>query len=182
LVGYLSIYKTEIEKTNEIIKNHEKNLSSLSGFEIIVESLIYKMYDVFGRSALLSILYQTGTVPGLAIAERLQEKYNKVEFEILESVEVLLKELKEFYSVQIRDVEEDERKIRFVIKNRCFLRDSYKHREKLKPGKAFCRVNKAYFETAFKKLLGDSIKDVEINFLYDDKENDICKEEVIFYK
>ena len=51
----------------------------------------------------------------------------------------------------------------------------------LKPGKAFCRINKGYFETAFRKLLGDKLKKVEINFLHDDPENNVCVEEIVFY-
>lgn len=178
----MSINEFEIEKTNEKIKNSREELNALSGYEIITESLIYKVYDVFGRNALLSILYQVGTAPGLTIAKRLKEKYNKEVFGILESIELLLGELKEFYSVQITNVEEDEKKIRFIIDNRCFLRDSYKHREKLKPGKAFCRVNKGYFEIALKEMLRETIKGVEINFLDDNVEKDVCEEEIIFYK
>ncbi len=176
------ISKFEIEKINEKIRNNGKELNTLRGYEIITESLIFKMYDVFGRNALLSILYQVGTVPGGIIAKRLKEKYNKEEFGIFESVELLLGELKEFYSVQIKDVEEDEEKIRFILENRCFLRNSYKHRKKLKPGKAFCRVNKGYFEKALKEMLGETIKSVEINFIDDNVEKDVCEEEIIFFK
>ena len=176
------ISKFEIDKTNEKIRNNGVKLNVLRGYEIITESLIFKMYDVFGRNALLSLLYQVGTVPGLTIAKRLKEKYNKEIFGILESFQILLGELKEFYSVQITKVEEDEEKIRFIIENKCFLRDSYKIRKRLKPGKAFCRVNKGYFEKALKEMLGETIKSVEINFLDDNVEKDICEEEIIFYK
>ncbi len=178
----MSINEFEIEKTNEKIKNSREELNALSGYEIITESLILKVYDVFGRNALLSILYQVGTAPGLSIAKRLKEKYNKEVFGILESIELLLGELKEFYSVQITNVEEDEKKIRFVIFNKCFLRDSYKHRKRLKPGKAFCRVNKGYFEKALKEMLGETVKKIEINFLDDNVEKDVCEEEIIFFK
>ncbi len=176
------ISKFEIEKTNEKIRNNGVKLNVLRGYEIIAESLIFKMYDVFGRNALLSLLYQVGTVPGLTIAKRLKEKYKKKVFGILESFQILLGELKEFYSVQITKVEEDEEKIRFIIENKCFLRDSYKIRKKLKPGKAFCRVNKGYFEKALKEMLGETIKSVEINFLDNNVEKDVCEEEIIFYK
>ncbi len=53
--------------------------------------------------------------------------------------------------------------------------------EKLQPGKAFCRVNKGYFETAFRKLLGNKVKKIEINFLKDEPEKNMCVEELIFY-
>ncbi len=176
------ISKFEIEKINEKIRNNGVKLNVLRGYEIITESLIFKMDDIFGRNALLSILYQVGTVPGMTIAKRLKEKYNKEVFGILESLELLLGELKEFYSVQIRKGEEDDENIRIIIFNKCYLRDSYRHRKRLKPGKAFCRVNKGYFEKAFKELLGETIKSVEINFLDDNVEKDVCEEEIIFYK
>ncbi|MCK4237798.1 MAG: hypothetical protein KAX33_01660 [Candidatus Lokiarchaeota archaeon] len=178
----MSLEKIDIEKINEIIKNKTEDLNTLKGFGIIAESIIYKVFDIFGRNALLNMLYQVGTAPGEKIAKRLKEKYNKEVFGILESFELLLGELKQFYSVQIKDIEEDEEKIRFIIENKCFLRDSYKIRKRLKPGKAFCRVNKGYFEKALKEMLGETIKRVEINFLDNNVEKDVCEEEIIFYK
>jgi len=90
-------------------------------------------------------------------------------------------ELRDFYSMQIREVQEYSDHFKIIVENHCFLRNPYSHREKLKPGKAFCRINKGYFETAFRKLVGDKIKKVEINFLHDDIERDVCVEEIIFY-
>lgn len=177
----MSLEKIYIEKINEIIKNKTENLNTLKGFGIIAESIIYKVYDVFGRNVLLNMLYQVGTAPGEKIAKRLKEKYQKDDFELSECVEILMKELKEFYAVQIRSVEEDDEKVRYVIENRCFLRKLFKSRPKLKHGKAFCRVNKGYFEKAFSELLGDKVKKVDINFLYNDDTIDACLEEVIFY-
>ena len=92
-----------------------------------------------------------------------------------------MSELKEFYSIQVRDKEYFPNKIRLVIENYCFLRDPIKNREKLKFGKAFCRVNKGYFEIAFKKLLGNKVKKIDINFLHNDEEKDVCVEELNFY-
>ena len=71
--------------------------------------------------------------------------------------------------------------IRFIIENRCFLREPIKNREKLKPGKAFCRINKGYFEAALLDLIGDNIKKVEINYLKSDEVKDTCVEELVFY-
>ena len=171
-------YKKEL---NERISNPIENINSVKGFEIISESLVYKVYDVFGRNSLLSILYQTGVFPGTIIAERIKKEYNKEEFEIIEALVILMDELKEFYSIQIRDIEQYTDKYRIIIENYCFLRKPISHREKLDYGKAFCRINKGYFETAFQKLLGNKIKKVEINFLENDAEKDVCVEELNFY-
>lgn len=171
-------YKKEL---NERIQNPVENINSVKGFEIITESLVYKVYDVFGRNSLLSILYQTGVFPGTIIAERIKKEHQKEEFEIMEALVVLIDELKDYYSIQVRDIEQYEDRYRIVIENHCFLREPIKHREKLKFGKAFCRINKAYFETAFKILLGNKVKNIEINYLENDTEKDVCVEELIFY-
>jgi hypothetical protein len=166
---------------NRNIQNDTSNVNSLKGFEIISESLVYKILDLFGKNTLLSMLYQTGSRPGEKIAERIKQKYKKNDFAIFEALEILMIELKDFYSLQIREVQEYHDHFKVIIENYCFLRVPYSHREKLKPGKAFCRINKGYFETAFKKLLGEKLKKVEINFLYDDLVKDVCVEEIIFY-
>lgn len=171
-----------IKEINERIQNPHENLNSLKGFEVITESLVYKVYDVFGRNSLLSILYQIGVFPGTTIAERIKREYGKEEFEIMEALVILMEELKEFYSLQVRDIEQDDEKVRIIIENHCFLRKPISHREKLNYGQYFCRTNKGYFETAFQKLLGNKIKKIEINFLENDAEKDVCVEELIFYK
>jgi hypothetical protein len=127
------------------------------------------------------MLYQTGSGPGDKIVERIRQKYEKDDFSIFEAIKILMLELKDFYSMQIREVQEYQDHLKIIIENYCFLREPYSHREKLKPGKAFCRINKGYFETAFRKLLGNKLKKVEINFLHDDLEKDVCVEEIIFY-
>ncbi|MFW9880133.1 MAG: hypothetical protein ACFFG0_44225 [Candidatus Thorarchaeota archaeon] len=174
----METYKKEL---NERIRNPIENINSVKGFEIITESLVYKVYDVFGKNSLLSILYQIGVFPGTAIAERIKKEHNKEEFEIMEALVILLDELKEFYSIQVRDIEQYDDRYRIIIENYCFLRAPIKHREKLQFGKAFCRTNKGYFETAFQRLLGNKIRKVEINFLEDDSEKDVCVEELNFY-
>jgi hypothetical protein len=171
-----------IKEINERIQNPIKNINSIKGFEIISESLVYKVYDVFGRNSLLSILYQIGVFPGTQIAERLKREYGREEFEIMEALVILMEELKDYYSIQIRDIQQSDEKVRIIIENHCFLRTPISHREKLNYGKAFCRTNKGYFETAYKKLLGNKIKKIEINFLNNDDEKDVCVEELIFYK
>jgi hypothetical protein len=174
----LEDYKKEL---NERIRNPIENINSVKGFEIITESLVYKVYDVFGRNSLLSILYQIGVFPGTIIAERIKKEYQKDEFEIMEALVILMDELKEFYSIQVRDIEQYDDRYRIIIENHCFLREPFKHREKLEFGKAFCRTNKGYFETAFQQLLGDKVKKIEINFLENDSEKDVCVEELNFY-
>ena len=71
--------------------------------------------------------------------------------------------------------------LKLIIENRCFLRESIKHREKLNFGKAFCRVNKGYFEKAFKSLVGSKLKKIEIDFIENDPLRDMCIEELKFY-
>ncbi|MHA1472495.1 MAG: hypothetical protein ACTSQW_05295 [Promethearchaeota archaeon] len=166
---------------NTSIKNEISNIDSIKGFEVISESLVYKILDLFGKNSLLSMLYQTGLGAGEKIAQRIKQKYKKNDLDIFEAFRILLIELKNFYSIQIREVQEYPDHFKIIIENHCFLRNPYKHREKLEPGKAFCRINKGYFETAFKKLLGDTVKKVEMNFLYDDIERDVCVEELVFY-
>ena len=166
---------------NGSIQNDISNINSLKGFEVISESIVYKILDIFGRNSLLSMLYQTGAGAGEAIARKIKQKYEKNEFEIFEALKILMIELRDFYSMQIREVQEYSDHFKIIIENHCFLRNPYSHRERLKPGKAFCRINKGYFETAFRKLVGDKIKKVEINFLHDDIERDVCVEEIIFY-
>ena len=174
----LDSYKNEL---NERISNPIENINSVKGFEIITESLVYKVYDVFGRNSLLSILYQTGAFTGTVIANRIKEENNKEEFEMMEALIILMDELKEFYSIQIRDIERLDDRYRIILENHCFLRKPIKNREKLKFGKAFCRINKGYFETALQSLIGSKYRRIEINFLENDDEKDACVEELNFY-
>ena len=169
----------DIDDLNEKIKNPVKELDSLKGFEIIAESLVYGIYDLFGRNTLLSMLYQIGATTSKKIANRLKEKHRKKVFKIEEAVPILLEELKEYYSVKVQSIEKTGDQIRIIIENRCFLREPIKNRESLKFGSAFCRINKGYFESAFNELI--NIKNVEINFLNNDEEKDVCIEELIFY-
>jgi hypothetical protein len=170
-----------IKEINERIQNPVENINSIKGFEIISESLVYKVYDIFGRNSLLSILYQIGVFPGTKIAERIKREYNQEQFEIMEALVILIEELKDFYSIQIRDIEQTDEKVRIIIENHCFLRLPISHREKLNYGKSLCRTNKGYFETAFQKLVGNKIKKIEINFLENDAEKDVCVEELNFF-
>jgi len=171
-----------LDEYNSMFQNDLKNINSLKGFEIICESMVSKVYDLFGRNALLSMLFQIGSGPGSIIADRIKKIYGKEEFEILDAFAILLNELKEYYSIIVRDIEDHEDMIRIIIENHCFLREPIKHRKTMQFGKAFCRINKGYFETAFKKLLGNKIQKIEINFLHSNDEKDVCVEELNFYK
>lgn len=175
------------ERKNELnqeIDNPNACLNTLEGFEIIIESFIDKIYDLFGRNALLSMTYQIGSVPGNVIAKRILEKRNNKKIEDpFEAMKVLLNENREFYSVKVNDIKVEDfdnttKKLIFEIENRCFFRESLKKREKLKIGGPLCRVNKAYYEVAFKKLTGYKC---EIEFTRNDPDKDVCLEKVIFY-
>ena len=65
---------------NKVLENNPEHLDSLTGFEIICESMVYKILDIFGRNSLLSMLYQIGAGPGETISNRLKEIYRKEEF------------------------------------------------------------------------------------------------------
>ena len=171
-----------LDEYNSMFQNDCENINSLKGLEIICESMVSKVYDLFGRNALLSMLFHIGSGPGNTIANRIKKIYGKEEFEVLDAFAILVNELKDYYSIVVREIEDYDDKIRLVIENHCFLREPIKHREAWKFGKAFCRVNKGYFETAFKNLLGNKIIKIDINFLYNDEEKDVCVEELNFYK
>ncbi|MFW9951041.1 MAG: hypothetical protein ACFFKA_13065 [Candidatus Thorarchaeota archaeon] len=171
----------ELEELNERLRNDPSTINSLKGYEIICEAMVYKILDVFGKNSLLSMLYQTGAGPGEIIANRIKLNYNKEHFEIFESLEILISELKQFYSIQIQNIQETPEFVKITIENHCFLRKSIKSRGRLQFGKAFCRVNKGYFETAFKKLSGTKFKKIDIRFLYNDPVKDVCLEELTFY-
>lgn len=66
------------DELNKKIFNPKENIDSLKGFEIISESLVYKILDLFGKNSLLSMLYQIGVGPGEAISKRLKVKYNSL--------------------------------------------------------------------------------------------------------
>lgn len=171
-----------INDINYDLVNDIENINSLKGLEIICESLVYKVLDLFGKNALLSILYQIGAGPGDQISRRLKEVYNKDSFEPMEAFELLFTELRDYYSIKVRELYEDDEKIKLIIENHCFLRKPIKNRNSLKHGKAFCRVNKGYVETALKKLMGDKILGLDIKFLSNDDSKDACIEELVIYK
>jgi len=170
----------ELDEINKDIYNPTSNIDSVSAFEIITEAMVGKVEDIFGKNSLLSILYQVGAGPGEVISQRIKLKNGKEEFDILPGFKLLLKELKGYYSIQIKEYIVSHDQIRIIIENHCFLRSPIKNRPNLHFGKKFCRVNKGYFEVALKKLLGNKVKKVEIKFLENCDEKDLCLEEIVF--
>ncbi|MHA1341653.1 MAG: hypothetical protein ACTSRZ_17120 [Promethearchaeota archaeon] len=180
-------FKDMIEKLNKAISNPIDTFKTLQGYEIILEALVYKIYDLFGRNALLSMTYQIGAGPGEVIADRLLKEKNvdKIE-DPFEAFALLLNENRDYYNVYVLNVSEEltevygkkYKKLTFFIRNKCFFRESLKKRSRLKIGGPLCRINKAYFEVAFKKLTG--LKN-EISFVQNDEDNDVCLETVAFF-
>ena len=171
------------EEINKEIKNPRDAFEALAGFEVVLESFVYKIYDLFGRNALLSMTYQIGSGPGSAIANRiLKEKgIDKME-DPLEALKILLNENRTLYSVQIKSmklesIDDQLDNLVITINNRCFYRESLKKRPRLKIGGPLCRINKAYYETAFKVLTGLKC---EIDFIKNDEEKDFCIETITF--
>ncbi len=172
----------DIDEINKIIHSPKSNVDSLKGFEIISEALVYKIINIFGKNSLLTILYQVGAGPAETISNRLKEKYVGQKFTIIDAFALLVKELNGFYSIKIREIKEDDKIMRIIIENHCFLRQPINNRPKLEHGKTLCRINKGYFEVGLKKLLEDQVSRIELNFVEDDKENDVCIEEIVFTK
>ncbi|MHA1727146.1 MAG: hypothetical protein ACTSWY_00250 [Promethearchaeota archaeon] len=177
-------YKKKIMELNDAIYNPKKTLDSLTGFEIVMESMVYEIYDLFGRNALLSMLYTIGTGTGIELADEiLKERNGKKIDDPLEAMKILLNKSRDYYRVKIQEIKlephnEKFDKLYIIIQNKCFFRDSLKKKEKLKIGGPLCRINKAHFETAAKKLTGLR---TEIDFLKDDKANDLCIETLTVY-
>jgi hypothetical protein len=180
-------YKPIIEKMNNEIQNPNASFETLTGYEVVLESLVYKIYDVFGRNALLSMMYQIGSGPGQEIAERiLKERNNKIFEDPFEAVATLLNQERKYYEIVVKDIKEEPaefngkkyKKLTITINNRCFFRESLKKRKRLKIGGPLCRINKAYYETAFKLLTGLKC---EIGFLQNDEKLGMCLETVSFW-
>ena len=104
-----------MEIINQKLQNDPTNIKPLKGYEIICEAMVYKILDIFGKNSLLSMLYQTGAGPGEAIAERIKKVYNKEEFGILEAVQILFSELKNFYSIQIKEIKKTDEMMSIVL-------------------------------------------------------------------
>ena len=176
-----------IEKMNKDIQNPNACFETLTGYEVVLESLVYKIYDVFGRNALLSMMYQIGSGPGQEVAEDILKHRNNQKFtDPFEAVTTLLNRQRKFYEVIVKDIKEEPAefngkkftKITITINNRCFFRESLKKRKRLKIGGPLCRINKAYYETALKLLTGLKC---EISFIQNDEKIGMCLETVSFW-
>lgn len=171
-----------IDEINEQIKNAVENVDYLKGMEILLESFGDKIIDVFGRNTLLSVLYQIGAKTGQVIADRIKEEQGKEEFEPLEAVGIFFKEVKDFFSVQVKRIEEDEEYIKIYLQNHCFLRDAMNKRKGLVPGKTLCRINKGYFEVALYNLVKIKYKKVDMSLVENDEGANCCIECLTFKK
>jgi hypothetical protein len=177
-------FAAKILELNEKIKNPREVFEAKKGYEMVLEALIYNIYSVFGKNALLSTTYQIGAGPGQEIAQKIldEKSVSKIK-DPLDAFEALLNENREFYSVEILDIKQephDEKynKLVLTIHDRCFYREVCHQRKRLRVGGPLCRINKAYFETALKKLTGFK---VEIAFIKDIPEKDMCLESITFF-
>ena len=131
-------FHKKIKELNELINNPRDSYEVITGYETVLEAMVYQIYDLFGRNALLSMLYTIGAGPAKEIAEEiLKEKgVDKIEdpFEIMK---LLLEKNKDFYSVQIQDIklepfDDKTDKLIMEIQNECFYRKGLKRKNNLK--------------------------------------------------
>ncbi|MFX0100279.1 MAG: hypothetical protein ACFFCS_11910 [Candidatus Hodarchaeota archaeon] len=172
----------DIEEINNLIKNEVENVDYLKGMEIVLESFSAKIMDVFGKNTLLSMLYQIGAKTGEIIAKRIKREHKKEIFEPLEAIGIFFKEVKGFFCVEVKNIEEDENYIRIYLKNHCFFRDAMNNRAGLVPGKMLCRINKGYFEFALLNLVKPVYNKVDMSLVENDEANDCCIECLSFKK
>ncbi|MBD3353264.1 MAG: hypothetical protein GF364_17420 [Candidatus Lokiarchaeota archaeon] len=180
-------YTEKIKQMNEELKNDRKEFETLQGYETILEALVYKIYDLFGKNALLSMTYQIGVGPGEELAANLLEMREGKKFkDPLKALTFVLKRHKEYYNVKILEINEEEVEIKnqkynkIIVKqqNKCFFRNSLKKKSRLRIGGPLCRINKGYYEKVFSEITGYKC---EIGFIRDDKDNDVCIESIVFY-
>lgn len=175
-------YEKNIEEINKEIFNPKEKFDTLKGFENVLENMVYQVYDIFGRNALLSMLYTIGKGPGDELAEEiLKEQGKSIINDPYEAFTLILKKTEDYYSVKVKDIKIENHnqefdKIVITIQNRCFYRESIQKSERIKIGKALCRINKGFFESACKKLTGFKC---DIDFIENDKEHDACIESLV---
>lgn len=177
-------YKAKILELNEKINNPRDVFEAKKGYEMVLEALIYNIYSVFGKNALLSTTYQIGAGPGQEAAQKILSTKGATKIEDpLIAFELLLNENREFFSMNVLDIKQenhDEKynKLTLTINDRCFYREVCHKRPRLRVGGPLCRINKAYFETALKKLTGFK---VDISFIKDVPEKEMCLETISFF-
>lgn len=175
-------YEKNIEEINKEIFNPKEKFDTLKGFENVLENMVYQVYDIFGRNALLSMLYTIGKGPGDELAEEiLKEQGKSIINDPYEAFTLILKKTEDYYSVKVKDIKIENHnqefdKIVITIQNRCFYRESIQKSDRIKIGKALCRINKGFFESACKKLTGFKC---DIDFIENDEENDACIESLV---
>ena len=177
-------YSQKIKELNQALMNPRESYEVLTGFETILENLVSRIYDLFGRNALLSMLYTIGSGPGHELANTILEEKRAQKIEDpFEAMKLLLTKSKEFFSVQVQNYklesyDEKYEKLIMTINNSCFYRESLNRKKLLKIGGPLCRINKAFFETAWKTLTGLRC---EIDFKENDDANGHCNETITIY-
>ena len=105
-----------------------------------VKKIISVGMSAFGLERVLEIAKQYDQIyPALGIHPE-EVRLNKHIENQLESIIEFIRNNPGVHALDNK-IEEKDNLIKFIVENRCFLRGSTKHREKLKPGKAFCRIN-----------------------------------------
>jgi predicted hydrocarbon binding protein len=160
----------DLIELNERIQNSNDNVDSISGLEIVLEALVGKFIDLYGKNMLLSAAYQIGAAPAHKISQRLlAARGEELYADPVEAMADLFSETKGFFHVEVADIQEKNGEIVVSMKNHCFLRSVIVKRPGLEMGGPLCRINKGYLETAIKDLTG---KKVELKRTGDD--NDAC--------
>jgi len=67
-------------------------------------------------------------------------------------------------------------KLKILLENRCFYRESFKRKKWLKIGGPLCRVSKAFIEIACKRLTGLKC---DIDFIQNHEEKNVCSENLV---
>ena len=171
-----------VDQINEFLENELANVNYLKGMEILLESLSNKIVDIFGRNALLSMLYQIGATTGAVVAKRIIEEQGKESFTVIEAFSLLFRSLKSYFKVMVKRIEQDGETVSITFTNHCFLRAAIKDRPDLQAGGRLCRITKGYIESALATLLAGGYQKIDVAFMENDMENDCCLERVVVTK
>lgn len=165
-------------QVNAFLENELTQVNYQQGLEILLESLSSKIVDIFGRNALLSMLYQIGATTGSVVAKRIIEEQGKETFTPVEAFSLLFKTVRSYFKVMVKEIKQDEHGMSITFTNHCFLRNIIKDREKLRAGGRLCRITKGYIESAMDTLLKGGDQKVEVGFVENDEDGDCCLEKL----
>jgi predicted hydrocarbon binding protein len=164
----------DLTELNAVIQNSNENVDSISGLEIVLEALVGKFIDLYGKNMLLSAAYQIGAAPAHKISQRLlAARGGELYADPVEAMADLFSETKGFFHVEVADLQEENGALVVNMKNHCFLRSVIVKRGGLEMGGPLCRINKGYLETAIKELTG---RKVELKRTGDDNGACMCLE------